>query len=92
MLLTRHLHEDNAEQFRPGVEQGDKAINLDDEFERQFFGDLMLFSVTRLTGEGSSGQAFILERVSKAIDETEDELLVLYEEKHRDVQHRIARL
>jgi hypothetical protein len=92
MLHTRHLHDDEADQFRPGVEQGDEAINLADEFERQFFGDLMLFSVTRLTGEGSSAQAFTLQSVSKAIDETEHELLGLYEEKHRDVQDRNTRL
>jgi len=92
MLHTRHLHDDEADQFRPGVEQGDEAINLADEFERQFFGDLMLFSVTRLTGEGSPGQAFTLETVSKAIDETENELLALYEEKHRDVQDRNVQL
>lgn len=92
MLHTRHLHEDEADQFRPGVEQGDGAIELTDEFERQFFGDLMLFSVARLTGEGSSAHAFTLESVSKAIDETEDELLLLYEEKHRDVQDRNVQL
>jgi len=92
MLHTRHLHDDTADQFRPGVEQGGEAISLDDEFERQFFGDLMLFSVTRLTGEEGSGQAFTLETVSKAVDETEHELLALYEEKHRDVQERNTRL
>ncbi len=92
MLHTRHLHDDEADQFRPGVEQGDQSIDLADEFERQFFGDLMLFSVSRLTGEGGSGQAFTLEMVSKAVDETERELLGLYEEKHRDVQDRNARL
>ena len=92
MLHTRHLHDDDADQFRPGVEQGDEAINLADEFERQFFGDLMLFSVTRLTGEGGSAQAFTPEPVSKAVDETEDELLLLYEEKHRGVQDRNVQL
>jgi hypothetical protein len=91
-LHTRHLHDDEADQFRPGVEQDDEAINLADEFERQFFGDLMLFSVTRLTGEGGSAQAFTLESVSKAVDETEDELLLLYKEKHRNVQDRNVQL
>jgi hypothetical protein len=92
MLHTRHLHDDDADQFRPGVEQGDEVIDLADEFERQFFGDLMLTGLRWITGEWSSGQAFTLERVSKAIKETERELLGLYEEKHRDVQHRNARL
>ena len=92
MLHTRHIHDDAVDQFRPGVEQGDEAFDLADEFERQFFGDLMLFSVTRLTGQESFGHTFTQETVSKAIDETEQELLALYEEKHRDVQDRNVRL
>jgi len=92
MLHTRYIQGDATDQFRPGVEQGEETINLADEFERQFFGDLMLFSVTRLTARESSGLAFTLETVSKAIDETEHELLELYEEKHQQVQHRNAHL
>jgi hypothetical protein len=92
MLHARHLHDDDADQFRPGVEQGDQNINLADEFERQFFGDLMLFSVARLAGGKSHDRVFTLEAVSKAVDETEQELLGLYEEKHRDVQDRNMRL
>ncbi len=92
MLHTRHLHDDEADQFRPGVEQGDQNINLADEFERQFFGDLMLFTVARLTDGESYSRAFTPDAVSKAVDETGQELLGLYEEKHRDVQDRNARL
>lgn len=92
MLHTRHLHEDSANQFRPGVERGDEAIDLADEFERQFFGDLMLFSVNRLTHRESNPLLFTPEAVSKAVDETERELLTLYEEKHREVQQRNTHL
>ena len=92
MLHTRHLHDDAADQFRPGVERGNETINLADEFERQFFGDLMLFSVSRLTGQENPAHAFTLEAVSKAIEETEQELLAMYEEKHQEVQDRNTQL
>jgi hypothetical protein len=88
MLHTRHLHDDETGQFRPGVEHDDETVNLADEFERQFFGDLMLFSVTRLTSKASPDLAFTPATVSKAIDETEQELLGLYKEKHHEVQER----
>ena len=92
MLHTRHLHNDADGQFRPGVKRGDETIDLADEFERQFFGDLMLFSVDRLTGQGSTDPVLTPAIIGKAIEETEQELLALYEEKHRDVQDRNTRL
>ncbi len=92
MLHTRHLHEDSAGQFRPGVEGGDQTIDLADEFERQFFGDLMLFSVNRLTHREDNPLLFTPGAISNAIDETERELLAMYKGKHREVQHRNSRL
>lgn len=92
MLHTRHLHDDGDSQFRPGVEGGDETIDLADEFERQFFGDLMLFSVARLTRRGDAGQGFNHASVRQALEETEQELLTLYTDKHREVQDRNTRL
>ncbi len=92
MLHTRHLHGDASDQFRPGVDGGNETIELADEFERQFFGDLMLFSVSRLTAGKDPDLAFTREGVNSAIDTTEQELLTLYEEKHREVQERNTQL
>ncbi len=92
MLHTRHLHDYEKDQFRPGVEGGNETINLADEFERQFFGDLMLFSVTRLTNRDNPDQPFTPDSVSEAINETENELLAMYEQKHLEVQDRNSQL
>ncbi len=92
MLHTRHIHDDGDGQFRPGVEGGNETIDLADEFERQFFGDLMLFSVARLTRHGDAGQGFSQASVTQALEETEQELMALYTAKHREVQDRNARL
>lgn len=45
MLHRRTTRGEKEDEFRPGVEAQAAAIDIGDEFERQFFGDLMLFSV-----------------------------------------------
>lgn len=45
MLHRRTARGEKENEFRPGVEAQATAIDIGDEFERQFFGDLMLFSV-----------------------------------------------
>jgi len=52
----------------------------------------MRFSVERLTGEDSSGPAFTLAAVTRAIEETEQHLLTIHEEKHREVHDRNSQL
>ncbi|MBU1193159.1 MAG: hypothetical protein KKE76_15815 [Gammaproteobacteria bacterium] len=92
MLHTRHLQGDTETEFRPGVEQEDDSVNLSDEFERQFFGDLMLFSVAKITGQDDFRGEFHQDVVSKTLDEIEQQLLALYEDNHQSVLQRNARL
>ncbi len=80
-------------EFRPGVAQrGDAAIDISNEFERQFFGDVMLFSVVEwlkchdLAALGGAAQ------VETVVAQVEGELLELYAEKHDAVNARRAGL
>lgn len=57
MLHTRTLDATGEAEFRPGVVTQANAIDLVDEFERQFFGDVMLFTVERLASLGFPRQA-----------------------------------
>ncbi|MBU1236076.1 MAG: hypothetical protein KJ634_06290 [Gammaproteobacteria bacterium] len=52
MLHKRTVTGSTQSEFRPGVTERDARIDLNDEFERQFFGDVMLFSMERLTAAG----------------------------------------
>jgi len=52
----------------------------------------MLFSVARLTGKDNPSLAFTPEAVTRAIEETEHELLAMYEEKHLEMQDRNTQL
>ena len=86
-----HLHrrtnkEAPEDTFRPGVERtetGDReTIDLSDEFERQFFGDLMLFTTETLATSADVYRPFTQDRVVPIMERKERELLALYHQKH----------
>ncbi|MDD5241520.1 MAG: hypothetical protein PHG47_07350 [Sulfuricella sp.] len=70
--------------FRPGVELNGEgqSIDLSDEFERQFFGDLMLFSTEELVTQADVNQPFAQNVIEAVITRKEAELLALYQQKH----------
>ncbi|MFP5419824.1 MAG: hypothetical protein ACLGHA_11820, partial [Gammaproteobacteria bacterium] len=93
MLHGRTATADMQTEFRPGVErQSDAAIDISDEFERQFFGDLMLFSVVAWLKGNDLPELTDGARLQPVVDRVEAELLDLYAAKHRAVNDRIAEL
>lgn len=90
------LHKRTTEQedgFRPGVEQTrDAAIDISDEFERQFFGDLMLFSVVAFLKIYRLDQLTDTDLLTQVIGKVEAELLDLYQAKHVAVNARRVEL
>ncbi|MDD5298840.1 MAG: hypothetical protein PHU46_18225 [Rhodocyclaceae bacterium] len=52
MLHKRTVSGTGQSEFRPGLSSGARAIDFGGEFERQFYGDVMLFSIERLTAMG----------------------------------------
>ncbi|HEX7971343.1 MAG TPA: hypothetical protein VF501_03885, partial [Thiobacillus sp.] len=71
-----------ADDFRPGVELARQGIDLSNEFERQFFGDLMLFSTEALVRRADVNRPFDRELIEAVVSEKETELLALYQQKH----------
>lgn len=82
MLHRRTSGAGSGEDFRPGVEQEQEHIDLSDEFERQFFGDLMLFSAEALVKQADVNAPFDEALVVTVIEQKEKELLALYRQKH----------
>lgn len=82
--------------FRPGVaraaDSAREAIDLSDEFERQFFGDLMLFTAEALAGESAAGKPFAHDDVVRVMERRERELLALYAQKHDAIRERSRQL
>ena len=96
-----HLHrrttgDDLAGSFRPGVESpagaGPARIDISDEYERQFFGDLMLFTTEALVREAGMEEPFTGDQVKRHLDEQEEALLELYRRTRKDVLERNRRL
>ncbi|MFP5417626.1 MAG: hypothetical protein ACLGHA_00585 [Gammaproteobacteria bacterium] len=71
-----------ADDFRPGVELAEQGVDLSDEFERQFFGDLMLFTTEELVKEADVNQPFSRAAIEAVVNRKETELLALYQHKH----------
>ncbi len=84
------------EDFRPGVEMGaagdHQRIDLCNEFERQFFGDLMLFTAEALVKRADVSRPFPEAVVREVINGKEAELLALYREKQLAVLEKCDRL
>ena len=74
-----------VDDFRPGVEVGQAHIDLANEFERQFFGDLMLFATEELVKRADVNQPFARAAVEAVLNEKEAELLALYRQKHEAI-------
>lgn len=79
--------------FRPGVEQqANAAIDISNEFERQFFGDLMLFSVVKFLQQHTLSELADTPTVQAVMQQVEAELLSLYSSKHAAVNTQVATL
>ncbi len=92
MLHQRTQAQNLADDFRPGVEKGAQQIELSDEFERQFFGDLMLFSVAELVKTADDGKTFQASAVDAMLKQQEQELLQIYQAKHDAVKEKNRQL
>ncbi|MDP2787256.1 MAG: hypothetical protein Q8O79_04180 [Pseudomonadota bacterium] len=91
MLHKRTLEATGQSEFRPGVLDQSASpvicpvIDLCGEFERQFHGDVMLFSMQRLTALGYPG----VELAEPVVVETLDTVRAEIREKYRSKQHAI---
>lgn len=92
MLHARTVEAIGRAEFRPGIVRGHDTVDLSGEFERQYFGDVMLFAVERLTEQGFPGSEPDAAAIARAVDASEARLRELYTAKHGEIGARIGRL
>lgn len=92
MLHGRTLELSGASEFRPGVVAADTRIDLSDEFERQFFGDVMLFSMERLTASGYPHTVPSPGEIAAILDAVYVEMRGRYRDRQRHIVDRLADL
>jgi hypothetical protein len=92
MLHTRTLDDTGEAEFRPGVFTQAETIDLEDEFERQFAGDVMLFTVERLTALGFPQQALPSETIVATLDAVHADLALQYRARHARIVKKLDAL
>ncbi|MCW8918193.1 MAG: hypothetical protein OQL08_05210 [Gammaproteobacteria bacterium] len=92
MLHKRTVEETGQSEFRPGIEREQHTVDLCGEFERQFFGDVMLFSMERLTAQGYPATVLSAAEVEALVQQVETEMLHNYTTRHGEIMQQIAAL
>jgi hypothetical protein len=89
MLHKRTLEQTGQSEFRPGVRQEASRVDLSDEFERQYYGDVMLFSMENLTVSGYPESLLNREQVKEIVASTEAIISQQYMAKHKEIMHKL---
>jgi hypothetical protein len=92
MLHKRTVTGTAQSEFRSGVAKAAARIDLCGEFERQFFGDVMLFSIERLTADGFPTRRTVMTDSLATIDDVRADLLSQYNAKRTDILNNVERL
>ena len=85
MLHNRTVESTGKSEFRAGVINTNQSIDLSNEFIRQFYGDVMLFSIKKLTEQNQFDEALDADTVQAVLDSTYSEIRDSYIEKHDTV-------
>ena len=88
MLHHRTISQTGKSEFRPDVQQEDAIVDLTGEFERQYFGDLMLFTIEALTKQGFPEQDISSEQILATLMAIEKSIHKQYEDKHQKILQR----
>ena len=92
MLHKRTVEQSGESEFRPGIESGIERVDLSGEFERQFFGDVMLFTIERLVESGFPQQRLSSEVIKQMLETVEDEMRQRYAQTQRGIMEKSRRL
>ena len=92
MLHKRTVEQSGESEFRPGIESGVERVDLSGEFERQFFGDVMLFTIERLVEMGFPRQGVSRSVISQTLESVEDEMRQRYSQTQREIMEKSRRL
>ncbi|HHJ35088.1 MAG TPA: glycosyltransferase family 2 protein [Gammaproteobacteria bacterium] len=92
MLHNRTIRETGQSEFRAGVRKHYRNIDLSDEFIRQFYGDVLLFTINKLTQTGFPESDIDTKKIRSILTETYIDINKNYTEKQElitDLRSRI---
>jgi hypothetical protein len=89
MLHKRTVEETGESEFRPGISADIATIDLSGEFERQFYGDVMLFSMEKLITMDFPRQTLNKELIAETLEATHATMLQQYNEKRFTISEKL---
>ncbi len=92
MLHNRTRNETGKSEFRPGVQHHNDHVNIETEIERQFFGDIMLFTIEKLITYDFPSTEMKTSLIEEVITSIEEEIMLLYKKQHANLVENIDRL
>ena len=92
MLHRRTVENTGRCEFRPGIVAAQDAVDLCGEFERQFYGDVMLFSLERLAALGYPGEQPAESVVAATLEGVRAEMREKYRVKQQAILDKLARI
>jgi hypothetical protein len=92
LLHKRTLEVNYNNEFRSGIFADSSNIDLSLEFNRQFWGDVMLFSVEELAGFGYPDKKAGLPEISRTAYAMQDKLWNLYKKRQTEIIEKTASL
>ncbi len=90
MLHTRTVQTLGQSEFRAGINHTIDHIDLSGEFERQFFGDVMLFTIEQLTEHGYPEQLPDPSFIEQTMHLVSDKLQHMYTAKHQHILDKLT--
>jgi hypothetical protein len=90
-LLHKRTAPGGGSEFRSGIKK-EETIDLSMECYRQFWGDVMLFSVEALTSAGYPAAPVGFDEIAGTVQRTRDNLWKMYSEKFAYTDGRISRI
>jgi hypothetical protein len=92
MLHKRTVENIGESEFRPGINSEHNNIDLSGEFERQFFGDVMLFTMEKLTTMGYPARSVPKQIIIQTLESTEQDMRQQYGAKQFDILGKLTLL
>jgi hypothetical protein len=92
-MLHKRTHEETGEaEFRVGIDKQRADIDISGEFERQFFGDIMLFTLRSLVEEGYPHRPIGNRRIHQILSETESTMQHRYSDNRKEIEAKLQAL
>ncbi len=92
LLHKRTVPGNHVDEFRSGISRSGEIPDLSGEYYRQFWGDVMLFSIEKMTEAGYPEKKFKKAEITGIVSAVRDDLWRLYSEKRAEIALKIIKI